>query len=70
MKKLIDKFKIKSLKWQLVFRFSMILFILLIAMAIFQYISMREYLYKTKIQVLQERFHSVDLERISKGDDK
>ena len=66
MKKLIDKFKIKSLKWQLVFRFSMILFILLIAMAIFQYISMREYLYKTKIQVLQERFHSVDLERISK----
>lgn len=66
MKKLRNKFEIKSLKWQLLFRFIMILFILLVVMGIFQYISMREYLYKTKIQVLQERFHSIDIERLSK----
>lgn len=66
MKKLLDKFKIKSLKWQLLFRFNMILFILLVVMGIFQYISMREYLYKTKIQVLQERFHNLDMESLSK----
>lgn len=66
MKKLIDKFKIKSLKWQLLFRFIMILFILLAVMGIFQYISMREYLYKTKVQVLQERFHNLDMEALAK----
>lgn len=66
MKKLISKFKIESLKWQLLFRFIMILFILLVAMGIFQYISMREYLYKTKVQVLQERFHNLDMESLSK----
>lgn len=66
MKKLVDKFKIKSLKWQLLFRFIMILFILLVVMGVFQYISMREYLYKTKIQVLQERFHNLDMEALSK----
>lgn len=66
MKKLIDKFKIKSLKWQLLFRIIMILFILLVVMGIFQYISMRGYLYKTKVQVLQERFHNLDMEALSK----
>jgi len=66
MKILNHKFKIKSLKWQLLFRFIMILFILLVAMEIFQYISMREYLYKTKVQVMQERFHNLDMESLSK----
>jgi two-component system OmpR family sensor kinase len=44
----------------------MILFILLVVMGIFQYISMRDYLYKTKMQVLQERFHNLDMEALSK----
>ena len=66
MKNLIDKFRIKSLKWKLLFRFIMILVILLAVMGIFQYISMREYLYKTKVQVLQERFHNLDMEALSK----
>jgi two-component system OmpR family sensor kinase len=66
MKKLKSKFKIKSLKWQLLFRFFMILIILLPAMGIFQYISMKDYLYKTKAQVLRERFHSLDLGSLSK----
>lgn len=66
MKKLKSKFKIKSLKWQLLFRFFMILIILLPTMGIFQYISMKNYLYKTKAQVLRERFHSLDLGSLSK----
>lgn len=66
MKKIMDKLKIKSLKWQLLSRFIMILFILLVIMGIFQYISMRDYLYKTKVQVLQERFHNLDMESLSK----
>lgn len=44
----------------------MILFILLVTMGIFQYISMKEYLYKTKVQVLQERFHNIDMGSLSK----
>jgi len=66
MKKLKCKFKVKSLKWQLLFRFFMILIILLPTMGIFQYISMKDYLYKTKEQVLHERFHSLDFGSVSK----
>jgi len=66
MKRLIGKLKIKSLKWQLLFRFLIILIVLLVAMGIFQYISMKDYLYKTKVQVLQERFHNIDFVSLSK----
>src|SRR5471030_3118697 len=66
MKNLKSKLKIKSLKWQLLFRFLMILIILLPTMGIFQYISMKDYLYKTKAQVLHERFHSLDFSSVSK----
>ncbi|WP_090092633.1 sensor histidine kinase [Clostridium uliginosum] len=66
MKMLRRKLKIKSLKWQLLFRFLMILIILLGAMGIFQYISMKEYLYRTKVQVLQQRFHNLDFGVLSK----
>ena len=65
MKNLRYRFKIKSLKWQLLFRFCMILIILLSIMGIFQYISMRKYLYTTKVQVLQQKFHNVDLRYLS-----
>ena len=33
---------------------------------VFQYISMKDYLYKTKAQVLHERFHSLDFASVSK----
>lgn len=66
MNNLICKPKIKSLKWQLLFRFFIILIILLGAMGIFQYISTKEYLYRSKIQVLQQKFHSLDLKYLSK----
>ena len=66
MKKVRFKIKIKSLKWQLLFRFLMILIVLLGTMGIFQYISMKDYLYKTKAQVLHERFHSLDFSSVSK----
>ncbi|EHI97843.1 integral membrane sensor signal transduction histidine kinase [Clostridium sp. DL-VIII] len=69
MKNLKSKFKIKSLKWQLLFRFFVILIILLIAMGIFQYIDMEHYFYETKRQVLQQRFHSLDfIDVVSKED--
>lgn len=70
MKKLTDKFKIKSLQWQLLFRFFIILTVLLVAMGIFQYISMKDYLYKTKAQMLHGRFHSLDFVGVSKEDIK
>lgn len=66
MMKMKSKFKIKSLKWQLLFRFLMILVILLVTIGVFQYISMREYLYETKSQVLQQKFHTLDLTSLSK----
>ena len=66
MKKLRCKLKIKSLKWQLLFRFLMILTILLVVMGIFQYISMKEYLFTTKTQVLQQKFHNLDLSELTK----
>lgn len=65
MKKLKLDFKIKSLKWQLLFRFCIILIVLLSIMGIFQYISMKDYLYTTKVQVLQERFHNIDMGSLS-----
>ncbi|OOM80818.1 HAMP domain-containing sensor histidine kinase [Clostridium sp. BL-8] len=66
MRKLRKRFKVKSLKWQLLFRFLIILTFLLITMEIFQYISMRNYLYEGKRQILQSRFHSLDLDVLSK----
>ncbi|WP_297419825.1 cell wall metabolism sensor histidine kinase WalK [Clostridium sp.] len=65
MKKLGNKFKVKSLKWQLLFRFLIILIILLGIMGLFQYISMKNYLYNTKVQVLHERFHNLDFKKMS-----
>ena len=44
----------------------MILIILLPTMGIFQYISMKDYLYKTKAQVLHERFHNLDFSSVPK----
>jgi two-component system OmpR family sensor kinase len=64
MKKLRDKLKIKSLQWQLLLGFFMILIILLSIMGIYQYKHMKEYLYKSKIQDLQQKFHNMDLDEL------
>ena len=66
MIKFKSNFKIKSLKWQLLLRFFAILSFLLIAMGIFQYIDMRDYLCETKRQVLQQRLHNLDFGLLSK----
>ncbi len=69
MMNLKSRLKIKSLKWQLLFRFFVILIVLLISMGIFQYIDMEHYLYETKREVLQQRFHSLDfIDMASKED--
>ncbi|WP_459480308.1 sensor histidine kinase [Clostridium saccharoperbutylacetonicum] len=66
MSRLKDKLKVKSLKWQILLGFLIILVILLVTMGIFQYISMKEYLYEDKRQVLQQRFHNLDFNKLSK----
>lgn len=66
MKKLKYMLKIKSLQWQLLFRFFIILIVLLIAMGIFQYISMKNYLCETKRQVLEQKLHNLDFNTLSK----
>lgn len=68
MKRLKNKFKINSLKWQLLFSLMIILVILLITMGIFQSISMEKYLCEDKRQVLQQRFHNLDFSKLSKED--
>lgn len=64
MKKLAKKFKIKSLQWQLILGFFMILVILLSIMGIYQFKHMKEYLYRSKIQSLQQKFHSMNLDEL------
>lgn len=66
MKKLVNLFKIKSLKWQLLFRMISIFIILLVVMGTFVNISMKKYLYATKTQVLQQKFHNLDFAKLSK----
>jgi len=54
------KFRTKSLKWQLLFRWSLILMLLLIIMGISQYFITRSYLLSGKNQVLEARLHDLD----------
>jgi two-component system OmpR family sensor kinase len=66
MMELRSKFKIKSLKWQLLFRFLIVLIVLIVIMVVFQYKSMKADLYETKRQVLHQRFHNLDFVELSK----
>lgn len=59
MKKLVNPFKQKSLKWQLLTRMFLLLIIFLIAIEVFQYLSLKQYLCKSKEQVLESRIHNV-----------
>ncbi|HEY5525767.1 MAG TPA: HAMP domain-containing sensor histidine kinase [Clostridium sp.] len=65
MNKLRKKFKIKSLQWQLILGFFIILVILLSIMGISQYKQMKEYLYTSKVQSLQQKFHSINLDELN-----
>jgi len=53
-------FKTKSLKWQLLVRWSLMLMLLLIIMGISQYFITRSYLFSAKNQVLEARLHDLD----------
>lgn len=52
--------KAKSLQWKLLIRFCFILIILLFIMETYQYITMKEYLYKNKQQLLESRLYNVE----------
>jgi len=60
MRKILDAFKTKSLKWQLLLRWSLMLTLLLIIMGASQYFITRSYLFSAKNQVLEARLHDLD----------
>jgi len=60
MKKIKSRFKTKSLKWQLLIRWSLMLTLLLIVMGTAQYFITKSYLFSSKNQVLEARLHDLD----------
>jgi len=60
MRKIREVFNTKSLKWQLLVRWSLMLLTLLIIMGIFQYFITKSYLFSGKNQVLEARLHDLD----------
>lgn len=56
---MMKKLKTRSLKWQLISRLFLILIVLLIFMEVFQYETMKQYLYSSKEQILDARFHNM-----------
>lgn len=55
----------KSLRWQLLSRFFLILVALLIIMGIYQYLTMGQYLYKSKEILLEARFHIISRDTLA-----
>ncbi|HEY8891473.1 MAG TPA: HAMP domain-containing sensor histidine kinase [Clostridium sp.] len=60
MKKILEVFKTKSLKWQLLVRWSLMLVLLLMIMGISQYFIKRSYLLSGKSQVLEAKLNDLD----------
>jgi len=60
VRKIQEVFKTKSLKWQLLVRWSLMLLLLLIIMGISQYFISKSYLFSGKNQVLEARLHDLD----------
>ena len=54
----------KSLQWQIMSRFFLILTALFLAFGVYQYISMSNYLYSNKSGALELRFHNINLQAI------
>lgn len=57
--------KRKSLRWKLVSRFLLILVLLLVIMEIFQYVTLKRYLCASKEQILDARFHNMNIKMLS-----
>lgn len=51
----------RSLQWKLLSRFFLILMLLLAIMETYQYMTLKQYLYNSKEQVLDARFHNVEI---------
>lgn len=68
MAKFNFKIKRKSLQWQLLSRFFLILTALFLIFGISQYVSMKQYLYTDKSRDLQSRFHSINLKVLNQID--
>lgn len=62
MKKIRGLPKPNSLRWQLIERFILILVLLLVIMEIFQYTNTRQFLYSSKEQILDARFHNIEVD--------
>lgn len=60
MRKLVNPFKQKSLKWQLLTRLFALLIFLLIVIEVFQYFSLRQYFCKTKEEILESNIHKIE----------
>lgn len=60
MRKLINPLKQKSLKWQLLTRLFALLIFLLIVIEVFQYFSLKQYLCKTKEEILGSNIHKAE----------
>lgn len=56
----IKRYKSISLQWQLLYRFSILFLILFLGIGIYQYSSMKEYLYNSKVELLESRFRNID----------
>ena len=55
----------KSLRFKLLSRFLLILLFLLLVIEAYQYFTMKQYLYKSKEQVLEARIHNIDAKKLS-----
>lgn len=61
MKKLKSSLNTNSLQWKLLSRFFLILMLLLVIMEAYQYMTLKQYLYNSKEQVLDARFHNAGI---------
>lgn len=66
MKKLLNIFRIRSLKLQLLLGCISILMFSLIIMEISQYLVMKQNLYNSRMQLLESRFHNINLDTLTK----
>ncbi|GIM29536.1 two-component sensor histidine kinase [Clostridium polyendosporum] len=66
MKKLLNIFRIKSLKLQLLLGCISILMFSLVIMEISQYLAMKQNLYNSKMQLVESRFHNINLDVLTK----
>jgi two-component system OmpR family sensor kinase len=64
IKKVSDKLKLKSLRWQLLSRFFIILIVLLLIMGVTQYITTKNSLCRSRAETLSAKFHDIDLKAL------